>query len=408
MVNDPINQVIRHLRRAALLGEDGEVTDGHLLERFLAHREGAAFEALVRRHGPMVMGTCRRVLRNAHDAEDAFQATFLVLVRKAASLLSRTTVGNWLYGVAFHTALKARAAAGKRRAKERQASAMRTHESPPGDSWHDWLPLLDEEVNRLPDKYRAPVVLCDLEGKSRKEAARLLGCKEGTLSGWLARARAMLARRLARRGLAVQGAALAAALSPSAASAAVPPALLAATVQAATLVAAGKGLAAGLVPAQVVGLTEGVLKALLLTRLKFPAIALLVIAAAGLGADRFVYPTRGAEPASAGQEFPFPAQRRGPPEPRGPLGPPQPDRPARAKTQPPDAAGDREIARPDAADPGRVEPDVPAGEPPIPPPGGPEHLAAIHENLRRAHARFPHLAVIHGQRWQNHTGHPHR
>src|SRR5262249_44075451 len=151
--------VLPHVRRAALLQDGGGMTDGQLLECFLARREEAAFEALVRRHGPMVLGVCRRVLRNAHDAEDAFQATFLVLVRKAASLLPREAVGNWLYGVAYHTALKARAAALRRRAKEAQVRAMSPREARPEDAGQEWRPLLDHELSRLPDKYREPVVL---------------------------------------------------------------------------------------------------------------------------------------------------------------------------------------------------------------------------------------------------------
>src|SRR5215468_6960075 len=122
MATEPFNGVLAFLRRATLRQDGGGLTDGQLLEYFVAHRDEAAFEALVRRHGPMVLGVCRRVLRHAHDAEDAFQATFLVLVRKAASLLPRHRLGNWLYGVAYRAALKARAATLKRRTKESQAA----------------------------------------------------------------------------------------------------------------------------------------------------------------------------------------------------------------------------------------------------------------------------------------------
>src|SRR5439155_22441953 len=151
----------------------------HSLEAFLARRGGAGFEAVLRRHGPMVLGVCRRVLGNAHDAEDAFQATFLVLVRKAHSLRSRELLGHWLYGVAYRTAMKARAMNAKRRTKERAA-----HErQPPADGAdEELLQRLDAALQRLPEKYRVPVVLCELEGKTRKEAARLLGLPEGTVS----------------------------------------------------------------------------------------------------------------------------------------------------------------------------------------------------------------------------------
>src|SRR5436305_5459780 len=148
----------------------------------------------------MVWGVSRRVLRNHHDAEDAFQATFLVLVRRAASIASKELVANWLYGVAHQTALKARAMVAKRRGRERQVEVMPEPVIAEQEPWPDLQPVLDEELSRLPDKYRTVVILCDLEGVTRKEAARQLGCPEGTVAGRLARARAMLAKRLARGG----------------------------------------------------------------------------------------------------------------------------------------------------------------------------------------------------------------
>ena len=155
-----------------------------------ASKDEAAFEALVRRHGPMVLGVCRRVLRNHHDAEDAFQATFLVLVRKAASIVPREMVANWLYGVAYRTALKARSMIARQRVRERQVTEMPEPEAAePDDCWRDLQPLLDQELSRLPDKYRVPIVLCDLEGKTGKEAARQLGWPEGTVASRLARGR---------------------------------------------------------------------------------------------------------------------------------------------------------------------------------------------------------------------------
>src|SRR5438876_2514624 len=228
--------VLRQIRRAALLQEEGDLADGQLLDHFLAHHDETAFEALVRRHGPMVMGVCRRVLRNSHDAEDAFQATFLVLVRKAASVVPREMVGNWLYGVAYRTALGARTACARRRAKERE---MPRREALDEDIWSKLRPLLDHELSHLPDKYRVPIVLCALESKSRKEAARQLGWSEGTLSGRLARARILLAKRLSARGLTLSGGALAAALAGNTALASVPSGLLMSTVKAATLLASG-------------------------------------------------------------------------------------------------------------------------------------------------------------------------
>src|SRR5262249_40654397 len=154
-------------------------TDGELLESFVTRRDQAAFETLVRRHGPMVLGVCRRVLRNEADAEDAFQATFLVLVPRAASIRPPGMVGNWLYGVAHRTALKARARRAKRLAKEREAAARLKPEGR-GETWEGLPALLDQELKTLPGIYRAAIVLCDLEGKSLQEAARHLGCPPGT------------------------------------------------------------------------------------------------------------------------------------------------------------------------------------------------------------------------------------
>jgi RNA polymerase sigma factor (sigma-70 family) len=279
MANGQMNGVLRHLRRAALRYDGGGMTDRQLLDRFLTAREEAAFEALVRRHGPMVLGVCRRVLVHLHDAEDAFQATFLIMVRKASSIVARETVGNWLFGVAFRTAQKARAAAARRRVKEKQMSRPEAVEE---DVWRELRPLLDQELNRLPDKYREPVILCDVEGNTRKEAARRLGWPEGTLSGRLSRARVMLAKRLARHGLALSGGAVAVALSHNAASACVPAPLVSSTVQAAAWVAAGHA-AAGVVSAPVAALTEGVMKAMLMTKLKIATAIVLAVGLIGIG-----------------------------------------------------------------------------------------------------------------------------
>ncbi len=267
MATSPMSEVIQHLRRAVLRRDGAGLTDGQLLEDYISRRNEAALAALVRRHGPMVWGVCRRVLRNYHDAEDAFQATFLVLVRKAASIASRALVGNWLYGVAHQTALKARATTAKRRTRERQVTAMPEPAVVEQDLWRDLQPLLDEELSRLPDKYRAVIVLCDLEGKTRKEAARQLGCPEGTVAGRLARARTMLAKRLTQRGVALSGGMLAAVLSQKAASAGVPTSVVTSTIKAASLFAAGTA-ATGAISVKVAALTEGVLKAMLLTKCK--------------------------------------------------------------------------------------------------------------------------------------------
>jgi RNA polymerase sigma factor (sigma-70 family) len=296
--------VFRRLRAAALLRDGAGMTDGELLEHYVRQRDGAAFAVLVRRHGPMVLGVCRRVLRNEADAEDAFQATFLVLVRKAHTVVPRALVGNWLYGVAHNTARKAKAMCTRRRAKERsaaQAAAARR----PAEGGERLGTLLDEELGRLPEKYRVPLVLCELEGRTVREAARHLGWPQGTVAGRLSRARALLARRLTQRGLALPAGALAAALAPGAAAACVPRPLVASTVRAAEAFAAGPAAPAG-VSAEVAALTEGVLKAMLLSRLKLAPAVLLAVTLTALGLGY-----RGAPPVAAR--------------------PPRPDRPADKK-----------------------------------------------------------------------------
>jgi RNA polymerase sigma factor (sigma-70 family) len=246
---------------------EGELTDARLLGAYVAGRDEAAFAALVRRHGPMVLGVCRRVLRNGHDAEDAFQATFLVLARKAASVRPAGAVGGWLYGVAYRAALKAREAAARRRerpleaAQEPASEAAATHAQ-------ELAELLDREVSGLPEKYRLPVVLCDLGGKTGREAAGILGWPEGTVTGRLTRARRLLARRLARRGLAPALVPLPALVGGPAR---VPGPMVAATVQAAARFGVEHG--AGTSPAA--ALAEGVMRSMQLTRLKPFAVAFL-------------------------------------------------------------------------------------------------------------------------------------
>ncbi len=257
-----LHQVLQHLRRAGLRHDVRDLDDGQLLERFLRGHDAAALEALVGRHGPMVWGVCRRLLANLHDAEDAFQATFLVLARRAASIRPRARVGPWLYGVAQQTARKARASAARQRARQRSLDSLPEPAAAAPECDADWHAVLDQELSRLPDKYRAALVLCDLQEKTRKEAARQLGVPEGTLAARVARGRALLARQLARRGLAVSAGTLAGLLAPAAA----PAALTSATVQAVTLLAEGQ--VASLLSSRVVLLTRGVLNAMLLTRIK--------------------------------------------------------------------------------------------------------------------------------------------
>jgi RNA polymerase sigma factor (sigma-70 family) len=276
-----INEVVRQLRQAVVQPDETGLTDGQLLACFIEHRDQAAVAALVQRHGPMVWGVCRRVLGKHHDAEDAFQATFLVLVRKAGSVRQREMVGNWLYGVAHQTALKARATTAKRGTRERQMTAMPDAQAPEQDPWRDLQPILDRELSRLPDKYRVAIVLCDLEAKTRKEAARQLGLPEGTLAGRLTRGRALLARRLARNGVVLSSGSLAAVLSEQA-SASVPASVLASTIKAVNVVTAGQAAATGVVSSAVAALADRVVKTMLLTKIMKVAVLLLLVLATGL------------------------------------------------------------------------------------------------------------------------------
>jgi RNA polymerase sigma factor (sigma-70 family) len=287
--------VLRHIR--GLAARPAGAADRHLLERFTAGRDEAAFAELMRRHGPLVLGVCRRLLRDPNDADDAFQATFLVLARKAASISNRESVGGWLYQVAHNTAVKTRLSAAARRRRERRAGAR-----PPADvldevTGRELLAVLDEELTRLPRRLRAPLVLCHLEGRTRDEAARELGWSLGTLKRRLDEGRGILRARLERRGLALPAALLALG------AAATVPAALAAAVRAAVMGAA--------VPARVAGLTEAALRAAAPGWFKIVAGVLLaaglVAAGAGLFADRTPAAGAGADEKAAAEPKDQPA-----------------------------------------------------------------------------------------------------
>ena len=270
----------RHLNTLFQCGAAGQKSDAELLERFVASRDQAAeaaFAALVERHGVMVLGVCRRVLGNRDEADDAFQATFLVLARKASAIARREQLASWLYGVARHVALDARNRAGRQKAREKRWGAMRPVEPPDQTVACELRTVLDEELARLPDRHRTVIVLCELEGLSRRDAAARLGISEGTLSSRLARAKSGLRDRLTRRGFALSTAALASVLTQDAQAVLLPPALVDSTIHVATLVAAGSSLA-GVVSTSVATLSEGVLKAMLLAKLKFAFLGLVTLA----------------------------------------------------------------------------------------------------------------------------------
>jgi RNA polymerase sigma factor (sigma-70 family) len=274
MTSDQGNHALPTLPHTTDSAPAVEAADRQLLQRFVTAQDQAAFAALVRRHGPMVLGVCRRLLSDAHEAEDAFQATFLVLVHKARSVRRPERLGPWLHGVACRVAAQARDAA-RRRARQREAANMPDSDPTVETVWRELRGVLDEELGRLAEKYRAPLVLHYLEGKSTEEVARQLGCARGTVLSRLARGRDRLRDRLVRRGVTLTVWGLALALAEKAAPAAVPAALAEGTVQEA---------AAGVVPAAVAALTRGVLRAMLLSKLRVAGVVLLAVAAvAGIG-----------------------------------------------------------------------------------------------------------------------------
>src|SRR5579872_6299200 len=239
---DPTARVVR--RMAAAFEVDG-LSDGQLLTRFLDQRDEEAFTELIRRHGSMVMATCRRMTGNTHDAEDAFQATFVILVRKATRMTDRQTVGNWLYGVAYNTALKAKALVSRRRNKE--AAAARTEVQSSDRNSNEFVDYVHKELNRLPEKYREALVLCDLEDRPRREVAELLGIPEGTLSSRLAAGKKLLAARLSRHGLSLAAVGLGGTQVLSAVE-------IESTLRAATITA---GFATGSIPSAVIQISLG-------------------------------------------------------------------------------------------------------------------------------------------------------
>jgi RNA polymerase sigma factor (sigma-70 family) len=295
MATAQLSAVLRHLHQLAGGNVGGEPTDAQLLERFATGHEEAAFTTLVKRHGPMVLGVCRRVLPSAHDAEDAFQATFLILVRKAATISQGAALGAWLHQVALRTALRARAHQLSRRQHERRADPMHQPDFVAAMVWRDLQPVLDEEVGRLPERYRVPFVLCYLEGKTYAQAADQLRCLVGSVSRRLARARELLRLRLTRRGLTLPAGVLAAALGANATSAALPATLAAATVKAALLSAAGGPATAGGFGPRVTALAEGGIKAMRTSPWKLTLALLLLVGLVGAGLS-LLAPSAPAEP----------------------------------------------------------------------------------------------------------------
>jgi RNA polymerase sigma factor (sigma-70 family) len=258
-----LNSVVNLMRRVVLMSWE----DAELLDALSSRRDEAAFEVLLGRHGPMVLGVCRRVLRNDHDAEDAFQATFLVLVRKASSIRKGAALGSWLYGIAYRTAKRAKASATRQRLREREVAAHCLLVEAVASS------DLDEELNALSEKYRAPVVLCELQGRSRSEVARQLNIPEGTLSSRLATARRRLAKQLARNGWD---------FPPLAGTCALPMHLAGVTTKVVALALTGQ-TATGIISTRIAALSEGIVKAMFLNKLQALTAACLILGVIGFG-----------------------------------------------------------------------------------------------------------------------------
>jgi len=273
-----MNELNSGFETKPLVPDETGPTDAQLLSQFVVRRDQAAFEKLLLRHGPMVFGTCCRILRRHHEAEDAFQTTFLSLAQNAARIGRPEMLANWLFRVARHAAIKVKQAAAKRQQKEQQMAPIARSNPAQADLWAELAPVLDDELDRLSDKLRIAVVLCDIEGKTRKEAARQLGCPEATVSSRLMKARSLLARRLARQGIVLSTATIGWLLSQNAATAAVPGVLLSSTLTAASAVGAGHTTATGVALAKPLFVLKGAFGSALLGK------AALAVAAAGVTA----------------------------------------------------------------------------------------------------------------------------
>jgi RNA polymerase sigma factor (sigma-70 family) len=294
MANRQLSMFLRRLRRVVLLPSASGPSDSELLQRFVQGRDEEAFELLVWRHGAMVLNVCRRVLRREHDAEDAFQATFLTLVRKAGAIGKREAVGSWLYKVAYRIALRARGVASPRSLPEGPLPDPSSVEPIHDLLWREFGSAMDEEIHRLPNRYQAAVVLCHLEDQTSESAARTLDCPPGTVGTWLARGRELLRRRLARRGFDVSSV-----VGARNVVAALSAALVNSTVQAALLGTAEQAAAAGVISASVATLTKGALQAMTLTRWAATTAIVLTLSLLGSGSAVVAHRVLAVEPARA-------------------------------------------------------------------------------------------------------------
>jgi RNA polymerase sigma factor (sigma-70 family) len=279
MAHEQLRTFLQRLRRVINPDGGSELSDAQLLERFVNRRDEAAFEVLVWRHRGLVLNVCGRLVPRAEDREDAFQATFLVLARLAGSIGKGASLGSWLYKVAYRVALRERARTARHAAQPESALGRLAAQPAASEVGPDVRAVLDEEINRLPEKNRAALLLCYLQGKTTSEAAQQLGCARGTVCSRLAWARQHLRGRLTRRGLALSAAGLIAELAPGK----TPAAKVGATVKAALSYVSGPA-SGGALSKPAIALAEGVLRAMMLTKLKMAFAGLLIVGVLGLGA----------------------------------------------------------------------------------------------------------------------------
>jgi RNA polymerase sigma factor (sigma-70 family) len=307
MATAQLGTLLRHIQKLAGDRSVPDGTDRQLLDDFAVGRDQAAFATLVARHGPMVLRVCRRVLGHEQDAEDAFQATFLVLAQGSTSIRKREAVADWLHGVAYRTAMKAKRSTARRRNHE---ARLRERTSLPvaSPTWDDVQAILDSEIQRLPESFRAAFVLCVLDGKTVPEAAAELGVKVGTVSSRLTRARKQLQHQLARRGIKLSALLAALSLAEGGGKAAVPSLLAKTTVCSGLLIAAGE-TAAGVIPSQVAALAAGVTRAMFLSRIKIATAVFLAVGLFVAGAGLWKHQALAAEePPAANEEAKRPTE----------------------------------------------------------------------------------------------------
>ena len=314
MASARFDPLVRYIHKLAATSHAKGLTDKDLLARFATQHDEAAFAVLVRRHGAMVHGVCRRILRDWHSAEDALQATFLVLARKARSLHRPEMLGPWLHGVAYRTAMKAKTARARRRKRELRAADRIQVDPAMEASWQELRLVLDAAIARLPTKYREPIVLCYLQGKSQSEAASALGCPRGTVGTRLAWARERLRSELQRNGLMLSAVALATALAAADEAAAGGVIFFDASAFKAIATIGSKSSVSGAISAKAVALSNGVIRAMWITKMKIAAAVLLGIATTGL---TLAFQTRAAEQVTApGKVPPSEVDRQKPAMPR--------------------------------------------------------------------------------------------